>query len=123
DGDVDGARRGDGRVDQPGMHDLGDVVDRPAGVQVRSLAHHDFFTRGGNRIQRIAGGSHAALGFSVERNGTFTPGRGRAAARLTGNQILDRGASVADDERWAAHGGGDQLEVDDDKPQVLAVET
>ena len=107
---------GDRRV-QPG----GDVLDGPAGVQVRRPPDADPLTVGRDVVHGVPGVGHDLLGGLVQGDprltagGPLTPPAGRL------HQLADGVPAVAEDLRRPPHGRRDDLPVDDDDAQVVAV--
>src|SRR5690606_30442312 len=73
-------------------------------------------------VEREAGGGEAAFRLRVDRNTALAARGGGAAARLARDQAFHLPPPVADDGWRAAHGGGDQAEIDHHEAQILALE-
>ena len=105
------------------MHLSGDVVDRPAGMEIGGLAHGDALALRQHVVHAIAGMFDAALGLGIHRDPAFAARCGRTSARQGLDEVPHAGMAVAGDFGRPAHGSGDQPIIDDDEPQIVADET
>jgi hypothetical protein len=104
------------------MHDVGHIVNGAAQMKVGGLPHHDLDSLRGHVVEGEAGFGQRALGFGVDGNAGLAAGGGAAAAALEFDQSANARLPVADHTGRTAHGGGGQLEVDDDQAQILALD-
>ncbi len=121
-GDRDRQRsaRRDARLRQHRVQFRGDVVDRPAGVQVGGPAHRELLALGQDIVHRPAGPRHGLAGARVQRDPRLAAGGRGATSRLPPDQLRDRVGAVPEDAGRPSDGGRDHLVADDDHAHVLA---